>query len=149
LYELWLDHGFCALDMGGLHAILEKQTAALNRNALVAKSDGAIVFHGTVAHLLADTTGAFFNLKSPVGCDGPSCLQSYNRLLVRLLRDGMRTDRPNRDKQTPETIGEQIYADKSESGWFCYVVPKYGLADKLETDLPVHKGGVNTTITKI
>ncbi|MFM0201225.1 helix-turn-helix domain-containing protein [Paraburkholderia fungorum] len=149
LYRLWLDHSFCALDMGGLQAMLDQQTAALNRNAMVAKSDGVIVFHGTIAHLLADTTGAFFNLKSPVECDGPSCHQSYTQLLLRLLRNGMRTDRPNRDKQTAETIGEQIYADNPESGWFCYLVPKYGLNDKLETELPVKSGGVDTTITKV
>jgi len=149
LYRLWLDHGFCALDMGGLQAMLDDQTAALNRNAMVAKSDGAIVFHGTIAHLLADTAGAFFNLKSPVECDGPSCHQSYTQLLLRLLRDGMLTDRPNRDKQTAETIGDQIYAGNPDAAWFRYVVSKYRQKDKLEAELPIRKGVVKKTGIKV
>lgn len=135
LYRLWQGNGFCSIDFDGLQSVLAADYIELNRNAMVAETNGNILFHGTVGHLLADTTGAFFQLQPPEGCENPSCHQAYHGLLTQLLGQGLLVDKANRDRLTPRTIGERIHAS-SGSGWFRSILGKYELRKKLDDELP-------------
>lgn len=138
LYRLWQGHGFCSLDFEGLKATLFADGIELNRNALVAERNGDVRFHGTVGHLLADTTGTFFQLQPPEECQNPFCHQAYIDLLNNLLKDRLLVDKPNRDRLTPRTIGERVHAETG-SGWFKSILGKYELKEKLDSELPVNK----------
>jgi hypothetical protein len=142
LYERMLEHGFCGLDIAELDFAITIATQAgvpINQNSRVRGKDGDVLFHGSIAHLLADTMGSYFRLRPLDECTG-----KYNGFLVNALFDGLGADRPNYTGLTARTMGEEI-DEKHGKGRseFLAVLNKYEFNRKMNATLNTTKAKKN------
>lgn len=135
LFSLLVEH-----DLGDLdgHALLNaaerilKFGVAVNQPVWVRDGDMAVRFHGTSAHLLADTKGTTFSI-FPIA---ESQAQTYNALLSLLLKAGLNVDLSNEDGLTAQDIADKVETDYGAGhSLFRRVVATTALRKKLNRDL--------------
>lgn len=133
-WQQLLQYDACTLDHEMFIRVFKlaaKHGVAFNQLSHVSDTRQHELFHGNVSHLLADSKGDLYNLKS-----FDDCPDSFNYLTVWLLDVGLNIDKPNNRSLTARSIAEMV-TEKHGPGQsiFKKTVSSYELHQRLEKNL--------------